>query len=96
MRTENYCGISPFTDEEIKSIIKNEADAMDAETTINFISDLVEADKADTEGYTPIEKIMWLMRNAYLSGLLRGIETYNDAVKSVLEKNCRFSHNANK
>lgn len=85
MRTENYCGISPLTDEEVKCIIKNEADGMDTETTINFISDLAEAGKADTEGYTPIEKIMWLVRNAYLSGFSKGIEIYNDVVKGLLE-----------
>lgn len=85
MRTENYYGIRPLTDEEIKGIIENEADSMDAETTAEFINDLVEAGSAEVTGCTRVEKIMWIVRHAYLSGFLKGIEVYNDVIKGILE-----------
>lgn len=85
MRTENYCSISPLTDEEVKGIIKNEADGMDAETTAEFINDLIDAGGAEINDCTHIERIMWLVHHAYLSGFSKGIEIYNDVVKGLLE-----------
>ena len=85
MRTENYCSISLLTDEEVKGIIKNEADGMDAETTAEFINDLIDAGGTEINDCTHIKRIMWLVRHAYLSGFSKGIEIYNDVVKGLLE-----------
>ena len=87
MKAEYYCGIGPFTAEEIKALVKCEADSMDSETTLNFISDLVEVDEDDMQGHAPVEKAMWLVRHAYLSGFSKGIEVYNDAIQIALERN---------
>ncbi len=83
MRTENYYGIRPLTDEEVKGIIKNEADSMGAETTAEFINDLIDAGGAEINDCTRVERIMWLVRHAYLSGFLKGIELYKSPFRRL-------------
>ncbi len=79
MQAENHCGIRPLTEKEIQDLIQCEAADMDAKTTVKFINDLIEV------GCTHVEKIVWLVCHAYLSGFLKGIEIYNDVVKELLE-----------
>lgn len=86
MQAETYCGIQPLTDEEIQNLIQCEAADMDAETTAKFINDLIDAGSEETRECTHIEKIVWLVRHAYLSGFLKGVEIYNDVVKKILEE----------
>lgn len=85
MQTENHCGIRPLTNEEIQDLIQCEAADMDTETTAEFINDLIDAGGAEINDCTRIERIMWLVRHAYLSGFFKGIEIYNDVIKGILE-----------
>lgn len=86
MQAETYCGIRPLTDEEIQDLIQCEAADMDAETTVKLINDLIDAGSDEVRECTHIEKIVWIVRHAYLSGFLKGIELYNDVVKKILEE----------
>lgn len=86
MQTETYCGIRPLTEKEIQDLIQCEAADMDAETTVKFINDLIDAGSEETRECTRIEKIVWLVRHAYLSGFLKGVEIYNDVVRKNLEE----------
>jgi len=86
MQAETYCGIQPLTDEEIQNLIQCEAADMDAETTVKFVNDLIDAGSEETKECTHIEKIVWIVRHAYLSGFLKGVEIYNDVVRKSLEE----------
>lgn len=84
MQTETYCGIKPLTDEDIKNLVKLEADDLDFEATFNYFADLLKVDEADMKGAAPIKKIMWAIRHAHLNGFGKGITIYNDVVKQTL------------
>lgn len=56
MQTETYCGIRPLTEKEIQDLIQCEANDMDAETTVKFINDLIDAGSEETRECTHIEK----------------------------------------
>lgn len=86
MQTETYCCIRPLAEKEIQDLIQCEANDMDVETTVKFINDLIDAGSEETRDCTHIEKIVWLVRHAYLSGFLKGVEIYNDVVRKNLEE----------
>lgn len=86
MQAETYCGIRPLTEKEIQDLIQCEAADMDAETTVKFINDLIDAGSEETRECTHIEKIVWLVRHAYLSGFLKGVEIYNDVVRKNMKE----------
>lgn len=82
MKKKHHC-IKPLTDEEIRSLVKSEADAMDFETSFNYLNDMVKADTEDMRGQTHIDRIIWLVRHAHLNGFSRGIEIFNDVAKKM-------------
>ena len=85
LHTETYNRVNPLTEEEIKSIIEEESNAMGYEATFEFMSDIVEEHSQEMKGCMRIEKIMNLIRHAYLHGFAKGIQVYNDTIREIWE-----------
>ena len=77
--------MKPLTEEEIKSIIEEEINTMDYEATFELMSDIVEEHSQEMKGCMRIEKIMNLIRQAYLHGFAKGIQVYNDTIREICE-----------
>lgn len=85
MQTEAKCGVDPLTEAEIKAIVKNEADDMDYETTLEYLGDIVDEEAEFVQECAPIEKVMRLIRRAHLNGFGKALRLYNDTVKEVAD-----------
>lgn len=77
--------MSILTDEDIRGIVKGEADRLDIQTTFDYFTDLVEADFEEAEVFSPLEKMMWIVRHAHLIGFEKALRNYNKAIKEVLK-----------
>lgn len=80
MNTENPIIIKPFTDAEITDLVNTRAEELTYDRTFDFFYELIETDKDAMEGSSPMDKMLWLTRHAYLSGFEQGIRIYNDMI----------------
>ncbi|MDE6910392.1 MAG: hypothetical protein K2P44_07995 [Lachnospiraceae bacterium] len=56
MQTEMHCGITTLTDEELKEIIKSEADDMNFEKAFDFMYEVAMKNEEEVSKLKPIEK----------------------------------------
>lgn len=77
---ENPIIIKPFTDAEITDLVNTRAEELTYEKTFDFFYELIEADKEDMKDGSPLDKMLWLTRHAYLSGFEQGIRIYNEMI----------------
>lgn len=67
-----------LTDTEINEILQIEADKLTYEEAVELTTKIISL--PGTEGGSTIDKILYTVRNAYLTGFRQALETYNQAI----------------
>ena len=53
---------------------------MTYDRTVDFFYELIEADKEAMKDGSPLDKMLWLVRHAFLSGFEQAIKLYNEMI----------------
>lgn len=80
MVAENSIVIKPFTETEIAGLVNTTAEELTYDKTFDFFYELIQADKEAMKDGAPLDKMLWLVRHAFLSGFERGIKLYNEMI----------------
>lgn len=73
--------------EQMEEIARLQEETLDYSATIELMAKLVEARSIKPEeqaGLAPIDRIGYLVRNAYIAGYINGVNTLNEAIKSFI------------
>lgn len=68
-----------LTKEELNSIIRYEADRLTYEATTELLLDIAQGTEKD-ESSSPLDRILWAVRMAYLVGFSKAAECFNEAL----------------
>lgn len=68
-----------LTKEELRSIIRDEADGLTYEATTDLLLDIARGAERD-ENSSPLDRILWAVRMAYLAGFSKAAECFNEAL----------------
>lgn len=77
---ENPIVIKPLTETEIAALVNIKAEGLTYDRTVDFFCELIEADNEAMEDGSPLDKMLWLARHAFLSGFEQAIRLYNEMV----------------
>lgn len=80
MVAENPIPIKPFTETEIAELVNIKAEELTYDRTVDFFYELIEADKEAMKDGSPLDKMLWLVRHAFLSGFEQAIKLYNEMI----------------
>ena len=80
MVAENSIVIKPFTETEIAGLVNTMAEGMTYDKAFDFFYELIQADKEAMKDGAPLDKMLWLVRHALLSGFEQGIKLYNEMI----------------
>lgn len=80
MVAENPIPIKPLTETEIAELVNVKAEELTYDRTVDFFYELIEADKEAMKDGSPLDKMLWLVRHAFLSGFEQAIKLYNEMI----------------
>lgn len=73
--------------EDMRDIAQIQEDKLTYAATIELMTDIAKARPIDPEeqaGLAPIDRIGWLVRNAFILGYMNGGDTLNEAIKGFI------------
>lgn len=79
--------IAPFTPEEIKDIVNDEADRMNPEATADMVIEIINEVREELKDFSPAEKLAYISRQAYMAGFSKSLLVFNQTIKEITEEN---------